>query len=226
MTLAESRSPTVESRSPAPQAALARTLFHAAWMAVALGVVMEVAVIVTAALAGGASPTVQAIVADGLGKVSWSAIVCTGLAIGVAASRMNPILSGFAGLLAAPLAFTAARAVHKSAAQALGHAAPAAALPLVISLSAIKAAEYTILGAVIAWIAAQVWTSAKAYLLAGAAVGVVFSLAIVLATHLLSPQPVPASRLVVTGVNELLFPIGCSMVLYAAMALGTKIAKG
>src|SRR5712692_6729574 len=99
-----------------------KTLLHVGWLAALLGLTMEVILVVLAAGFGtlkGANP----VLADLVQKVSWSVVVCVGLAVGTTAKKARGPLMGLAGLLAAPLAFMVARSLHKGAMQALAVAA-------------------------------------------------------------------------------------------------------
>ena len=65
---------------------------------------------------------------------------------------------------------------------------------------------------------------ATAHVAKGLVVGIFFGGAIVAATYWTSPEPPVAADLVVRGFNELLFPVGCSLVLFSAQALGKRLA--
>lgn len=201
----------------------ARALLKAAWLSIVLGVLVEAAIVLTG-WAFGSSPQVRAIVTDGLGKISWSVIVCTGLAVGTVASKMRGGLTGVMGLLSAPVAFNVARAIQKTIAQALGAASPAAALPSVIAVSATKGLEYALLGFVIGRIGKKLWGGLGAHLSIGLVIGVVFSLIFVGLAMLFGHPVPPTAKLAVLGVNELVFPVGCALVLYATAAVATKMA--
>jgi hypothetical protein len=54
-------------------------------------------------------------------------------------------------------------------------------------------------------------------------VGLVFGGLILLLLVGSSPQP-PVADLVTQGINEVLFPVGCSLVLFSAGALGERVA--
>jgi hypothetical protein len=58
---------------------------------------------------------------------------------------------------------------------------------------------------------------------AGLAVGVVFGGTILALTLGAAPCPVPTADLVSRGLNELLFPVGCALVLFSAGALGNRM---
>jgi hypothetical protein len=144
-----------------PGAGVAGRIFHAAWMSILLGLLIEIALLVTA-VGFGKAERLSPFIADLAGMMSWSVLVCVGLAIGSAAAGLRGPVMGLLGLLSAPAGFALAKAAHKSAAQALDVAIAAAAPP-------------------------------------------------------------PAFALVSRGVNEVLFALGCSIVLYAVSALGRRV---
>lgn len=55
-------------------------------------------------------------------------------------------------------------------------------------------------------------------------VGLVFGGARIALASSVTPQP-PAADLLVEGVNEILFPVGCALVLFSAGALGKRAAN-
>src|SRR5215510_9932669 len=96
--------------SPAAMAPAARdnklfpTIFAAAWMAILLGLLVQLAVFGAKTGAGAKVPGLQLVV-DIASGVAWSVIVCGGVAIGTVASKSAPALMGVLGLISAPLAF-------------------------------------------------------------------------------------------------------------------------
>ena len=88
---------------------LRRTLTRVAWWSILLGLIMEVLLLV---IRLDKLPQLHP-VGEGLGKVTWSLVVCLGLGIGKVLSEDKPFWMGLAGLIAAPLAFTAAQAVQE-----------------------------------------------------------------------------------------------------------------
>ena len=129
---------------------------------------------------------------------------------------------GVLGLLAAPAGFTAARAVHKAVNGALGVAGKAMAPGLVFLIGGLKGVQYALFGAVLGWITKRAF-GLKAHVAAGLAFGLTFGLAIVAATVRASATPVPPVDLVARGINEVLFPVGCSLVLYASGVLAKRL---
>ncbi|HTM08040.1 MAG TPA: hypothetical protein VL754_06605 [Verrucomicrobiae bacterium] len=195
------------------------TILNVAWLAVLLGIAVEVILIAIHSFFN-SMPGVNALVADLVGKMSWSVIVCVGLAFGKAASKNQPAATGMAGLLAAPVAFTVARTVQKSVSYALGLAvAASAASPFV--LGTLKGLEYAALGILLTWIGKQ-RAGIAAHIGVGFVVGAVFGAALIaLLAHYAAATP-PPHALVTQGVNELLFPVGCSLAIFAAETLGKQ----
>jgi len=184
-----------------------RKLIRVAWMAILLGVTMQVIVL----LAGGSTKT---ILRDTLSKVAWSSIVCFGVAAGAAAASKNRVrLMGLAGLIAAPAAFAAARVVHKAFTFGAGNAA-GERMAIVLLLAGMKAGEYFTFGLVTGWLATERFDRAWHYATVGALTGLYFGGLIATVTAgggRVSPIPVIA--------NEVLFPVGCALVLFASKML-------
>src|SRR5918995_2567052 len=77
---------------------LGSTLFRVAWLAILLGFAMEALLLLFTAgfeILPGLGP----MVAELIGKVSWSAIVCAGLALGTAVSKARAPFMGLLGFL-------------------------------------------------------------------------------------------------------------------------------
>lgn len=213
---------------PAPRAQAATkttsslfpTILRVAWLSIGLGLALEIILLVIVAFAGTAGDSPLPFVADLVQKVSWSFLVCVGLAFGTTASKAREGVMGLLGLISAPVGFVAARAAHKGVAAGLGVAAPGtAAFPFLIA--GLKGIEYALFGAALAWIGKRA-LGLKAHVAAGLAFGVVFGAVIVLATVQSAPAPIPLVKQVALGINELTFPVGCSLVLYAANALSKR----
>lgn len=67
-----------------------KKVLRVAWLSVGLGIVLEILLLVLAAFTdtGGASP--KPFISDLAQKISWSFIVCIGLALGLAAAAGAP----------------------------------------------------------------------------------------------------------------------------------------
>jgi hypothetical protein len=207
-----------------PAASMGATLLRAAWLAILLGFVME-AVLLLFAAGFGVFPGLRSIAADLLRQVSWSTFVCVGLAVGTAVSKAQVPLMGILGLLAAPIAFVLSRSLHQGAVKTLEIAGSGANAPPVLLLAALKATEYACLGLAVGWIGQRSWGGMKAHVAAGLAIGIIFGGTIVALTYSMSSETPATADLVTRGVNEVLFPVGCSLVLFAAAALGKRVAE-
>lgn len=205
---------------------LGSTLFRVAWLAILLGFAMETLLLLFTA-GFEILPGFRSVLADLTGKVSWSALVCAGLALGTAASKARAPFIGLLGLLAAPLAFHVSRTLQQGVAKTLEVAAagtPMASHAL-ITLTLLKAIEYGCLGAAIGWIERRPWGGALAHATVGLGVGILFGGAILSFTYWTAPEPLAAADLFTRGANEILFPVGCSLVLYSATALGERVGR-
>jgi hypothetical protein len=148
------------------------TLLRVAWLAILLGLVLQLALLLVAA-GFGTAPSPGPLLSETLKTVSWSLLVCVGVALGRVAAKGRMPLEGVTGLLAAPLALTAANTVQKGVAEAVDAAGvPAGPAPLWVL--AIKAAEYGALGLALEWVGRRAWGSALGHLAVGLLTGVVF----------------------------------------------------
>lgn len=204
---------------------LSRTLMHVAWMSIALGIVIELALIGVAVAYGAfASKGMPPFIADLAGKISWSVIVCMGVAVGSAVSKTKPVWSGIFGLLAAPVAFAVAKAAHKSAAQGLSVPPLAVSVPGSVEMMTLRGIEYLLLGLTVAWLSARAWSGLRHFVGVGLTLGAL-ACGYVLWRTMASAEPPAAPALVAKGVNEVLFPVGCSIVLFATRVLVNRVPK-
>lgn len=198
-------------------------LLRVAWLAILLGLGMEVLLLVLGGAVGdvlGVGP----IVADFVRNITWSVFVCVGLAVGTAVAKARVPLMGFLGLFSAPLAFEASRVFHKGTLEALAVSVPGGEAVSPVMIAVVKGIEYGCLGLGIGWISQRPWGGAAAHVAVGLLVGLVFgSVEIALASTVAPLPPVP--DLLVEGVNEVLFPVGCALVLFSANALGKRAAS-
>lgn len=216
-------SPAAPAPAVKPQAPpLASTVLRVAWLSILLGLILEVLLLVLRAFTGTAGDSPKPFVSDLAQKVSWSFIVCVGLAFGSAASKARDEVMGLLGAISAPLGFAAARAVHKGVNSALDVAGPAVAAGFPFLIAALKGIEYAVFGFVLSRLGKRT-SSLGAYVGAGAAIGLTFGVVIVIALARASKTPLGPVELAARGINEVLFPVGCSLVLYAAEALGKRI---
>ena len=199
-------------------ASLADMVLRVAWLAILLGIAMEAIMLILAAYKN-RFPALEVIVAGIVQKISWSGLVCTGLAFGTAASRGNPTWMALAGLLSAPAAFSIARALHNSTAYAQKAAEAGAAAAFPFLLAGIKGLEYAALGMILGWAGKHAAANLKTYAGGGLLIGSTFGTFI---AGLATPGGFHSANIVAPLVNEVLFPVGCSLALFAAKAFGEK----
>ena len=86
--------------------------------------------------------------------------------------------------------------------------------------------EYGILGWMLAWLVAKQESRATRFLLAGAAVGLVFGGGTTLLTIQAAAAKgiaLAAPQIIATAVNEVVFPMGCALVVYIALHVGRQL---
>jgi hypothetical protein len=203
----------------ASQRAISR-LLAVVWMSIALGFSLQV-VILVAKLAAGAPWPGSKWLPDLLNGVSWAVFVCSGVVLGTLASKARAASMGLLGLISAPLAFSLAKGAQRGLQSVMG--APVDRItPALYALCAVKAVEYACLGAVVAWLLARPAARGLHFVLAGLAAGVVFGgMNIWITIEVIKAKP-PA--VVGAMINELLFPIGCALVIYVATVAGRHVA--
>ena len=212
---------TAATVAPARSGALSSQLFAAAWMSVALAFTLE-AISALGAFTLGRNTALQVFLANVGQKVGWGTLVCVGLAFAKAFKPKDTGAAAWAGMLSAPLAFTIARAIHKGLAQALGLDVASTATSLLLLLTSIKALQYGVLGAALARLDEQETATLASYLRTGAWVALLFGGATLACTALFAPG-LGAAAWLARGINELLFPMGCALVLFAASAAGKRL---
>jgi hypothetical protein len=202
---------------------LGATLLHVAWLAVILGLVMEVLLLVLGGALGEALG-LKPFVADLVRNVTWSVFVCAGLAVGTTVVKARAPLMGVLGLISGPLAFEISRVFHKGTLQALAITGGGGDAVSPVLVAVIKGIEYGCLGLGVGWVSQRRWGGAAAHVAVGLLVGLTFG-GVQLALASGATPPPLTSDLFVQGVNEVLFPVGCSLVLFSAGALGKKAAS-
>jgi hypothetical protein len=213
---------TTTSLAPPRAGALPAQLFAAAWMAVALGFTLE-ALTALGAFTLGRNTVLQVFLANVGQKVGWGTLVCVGLAFAKAFKPKDVGAAAWAGILSGPLAFTLARAIHKGLSQAMGLDVASPAPMLLVLLASIKALQYGVLGSSLARLDAQETATAASYLRTGAWVALLFGGATLAVTALFVPARSDAAVWLARGINELLFPMGCALILFAASAAGRRL---
>lgn len=199
-----------------------RTVLRVAWLSIGLGLALEILLLVLAAYTDTAGTSPKPFISDLAHKVSWSFIVCVGLAFGSTAAKAREGMMGILGLISAPLGFTVARAAHKAVKDAMGVVGGAAAGASPFLIGGLKGIEYALFGALLAWIGKRS-LGLGAHVGAGLAVGLTFGIAIVAVTVQAAATPPTAVDLAAKGINEVIFPVGCALVLYASGAMAKRL---
>jgi hypothetical protein len=199
----------------APVQSVAAVLARAAWLAILLGLTVQILVLLAKIAAGGQSNRVQLIV-DVASGVTWSALVCSGVAIGTVLSRHRAAMMGLLGLVSAPVAWAAAKGVQRGLQSMLS--VPVETMgPLVYQVGAVKTLEYALLGVLLGRLVRTPSSTLRTHVLTGLLVGLAFGGMILLLNHMHATAAgagLPVTRIVAICVNELLFPIGCATVIY------------
>jgi hypothetical protein len=185
------------------------------------------ALLLLVAAGSGLVPELRSIVADSVQKVSWAPIVCAGIALGTTVSSvLRAPLMGILGLVSAPVAFIVARTLHQSAKETLEITTNVTTVGTsVFVLALIKAIEYACLGLIIGWIERRPWGGLLAHVLVGLAIGILFGGTILALTYIAAPEPPATAALIARGIDEVFFPVGCSLVLFSAQALAGWIVS-
>lgn len=185
---------------------------RAAWSSILLGVVAKALLFAGSELFDSSHAGDQ-FAADLASRVSWSVLVCEGLGLGTVAIKARFPAMGLAGLISAPVAFSVSRAARKGFSGFL-EAVQVAGSPSPISLAIVKGIEYGCLGLALAWIGRRRGREPLVYATAGLVTGLVFGGTILALTA--AAAPLSASVISAWVVNELLFPIGCALVILVA----------
>jgi len=200
-----------------------RLVASVAVLGIALGLVMQVLIILARLLAAGPVPSV-AVLADLAQTVTWATLVCSGVAIGVSIGKARAAVGGLLGAIFAPLALAAAKSVQKIVLSLLDAVAQPAAISLEI-MGVVRALEYGSLAFLLAVLSQREVRRLWAYLGAGGAVAMLFGGGVVAATIwrrvAIANAPAPF-ELAGLMVNELLTPVGCALVIYVGQLVAVN----
>jgi hypothetical protein len=210
-----------EGRASARKINRIRTILHVAWLAVLLGVGIELAVVIARVAVGTSIPR-AAFLAEIAQQVSWAFIVCIGVAIGTMAASARTLVSGLLGLISGPLGWGFAKAVQRVVQTTLG-TAPDQIGSFFYLLCAVKGLEYLILGAALGHLSEKGIHNWKAYAGIGACLGLATS-ALVIALNQWHGTPMNPAKLAGIGVGEFLFPVGCALVVFAPLQIRRYMA--
>nr|WP_210164781.1 hypothetical protein [Mesorhizobium sp. LSJC277A00] len=195
-----------------------RRVVIVAWLAIAIGFAME-ALILTAGFAAGSHPAPTQVLIDLAQGVTWSFFVCAGVSLGTAITKVRASLGGLIAMISGPLAMGIAKGTQKVMVSALD----VSAKPVILSLTTLgmlRAIEYGLLGWMLASLASKEEPRSLHFMLAGALAGAVFGggiTALTIETAAAKDIALALPQAVATGLIEIVFPIGCSLVVYIAL---------
>jgi hypothetical protein len=179
-------------------------LVRVAGLAAGLGLLMEGVLV----LGGEAAATLT----DLLDKGLWPFLVCMAVALGQSVVGGWPPRVGAFALVATPVAFLLAKVIHKGMSVLMDGTAPGGFITDAQLLEAgLRAVEYAVLAAALAWLGRQSWAGALAHLGLGLGVGMLFGPLIAL---FLTPDSLLGWLL-----EELLFPTACALIIFASETL-------
>lgn len=197
-----------------------------AWLAIALGLAIQALIIAAQLIAGGEFPGIR-VLANLAQGVTWSVVVCIGIAVATIIMRAPIPLAGVIGFVCAPLALGLARGAQRGVNELLGEPAAGGTTALVV-IALIKACQYGFLGFMLARLVRQHVERAAPYLFLGLATGMVFGSISILASAITAREDGAAltmPELAGVTVNELLFPIGCAMVVFTVASIARLTPK-
>jgi hypothetical protein len=172
---------------------------------------------VTAAAVSGDLEAAGPFLVDLAKKVPWSVLVCTGVWLGLELGRGRVLVAAAAGLVAAPIASLLLRAFAEGAHAMAFAEAPEG--PSSLLVAAVRGVEYACLVVLAAWLGRRARPRVQYHAAAGLAVAVPFGLVLLALSAASAAAPLDTGPVLAWAVNELLFPVGCALILYrAAMA--------
>lgn len=192
---------------------LPKHFFLGLWAAAGLGIIVQ-AIVIFVRYSAGQPPTMVQVAIDLAGGISWSVVVCGALSLGVTASRQFGEFSmGLLGLLGAPAGFSVAKAAQRGV-QWLADRPIDQLGPIVFATAGLRALEYGLLGYGLYKLIGTPRSTVRNHVALGAAVGTLFGGAIVFANVRMATAPLPAFKQAGIAVNEVIFPIGCSLLIF------------
>lgn len=176
-------------------------LLRLAGLAAGLGLFMEILLVV----GGQTNFTAWSLAGNGL----WPFLVCLGVGVGQVLTSGSPPRAGAFALVTAPAAFLFAQVLQKWLAVVLNNDYPGGYItgPLLLE-TVLRTVEYVVLAGALAWVARQPWGKWLAHLALGLVLGALFGVVIALL--------LPPDSLLGWVVEELVFPAGCSLIVFVS----------
>jgi hypothetical protein len=192
--------------------AFRREALRVAALSVALAALLELLQLSTLIMIG--EPFGRAeLIRDLLLKVPWAAIVCVSFWIGLVLGRGRASIAAFVVLVSAPLASLVAHALAETG-RSYELSATHEMLISPYIVAALKGGSYVALAVLVVWLRARTRATAWHYAAAGLMIGVFFGGTLLALEMVAAMHPVTTSVLVAWAVNEVLFPIGCALILF------------
>ena len=148
---------------------------------------------------------------DLLYKLPWAMALCFALWLAIMVGRARPLVVGLMGLFIAPLASLAAHSLAIGAENFAFAAKGTQTLPPLVA-AGVKGIEYACFGVLIAWLRTRRWAHARHHACAGLCIGLIFGGCLLVLTA--TTQRLTPVLLIGWLVNQLLFPVGCALVLF------------
>ncbi|MET0293453.1 MAG: hypothetical protein ABW042_00430 [Phenylobacterium sp.] len=209
----------LEPAAPVPTHRAMNRILAVVWMAIVLGVAVQLVILGAKTAAGAPFPGLKWL-PDLLNGVTWAVFVCAGVVLGTLASRARTAAMGLLGIISAPIGFSLAKGLQRGL-QSMLDAPVDKITPTLYALCAVKAVEYAALGAALGWLLSRTWARALHFALAGLTAGLTFGALNVWITATAGKAKPPA--VLGAAINELVFPIGCAMVIYLATAAARQV---
>jgi hypothetical protein len=207
----KARSTAPRARARARSAIVGHDILWVVVASVVLSAMLELAqVSLNAALGGAVEPA--AIAVDTIRKLSWGIFVCVALWLGIVLGGARPHLVAVVGLVAAP---SASLFAHFMAIAAQGFASASGPLSP-YAVAGLRGIEYAVLALVLLRLPTRSARAQLYYAIGALMVGLAFGGLLLALTSRLAANPLPPSALIVAAVNELLFPVGCALIMFRA----------
>jgi len=201
--------------------AVIRKLAIVAILAVVLGIVIQGAIVLVK-IAAARGVTGASVILDFTQGVTWALLVCSGVSLGTSIMKARPMLAGLMALVFAPIAIALAKSSQKLVGGLMGAVEQEAALSL-STISILRAVEYGLLAWLLGLLVQRGENRLNRYLSAGVLAGIIFgSIICYLGYQAALEKGLPAglTTIVASAINEILFPIGCSFVIYTGQMIG------
>lgn len=157
-------------------------------------------------------------------RTPWSILVCVAVWSGLVYGRGSAAVTGLVAAVSAPVASLVAHALAETGAS-VGLSAVHEMLVSPYLVAAQKGVAYAVLALLVLWLWARRRATAWHHAAAGLVVGLLFGGALLLLEAQRGMGHMTAAILVAGVVNEVLFPIGCAVLLWHARARTLAVDK-